>query len=129
MIGLGRDEAGQARCPIVRRHVLEPETAVVRGVERDVAEGGEGELSVATALGQVNAAVNQLDQVTQRNAAMVSQSTDATHALRVEAADLSNRVGAFRFGARAQAAPQERPAENPVHAARARVAAFARPGR
>ena len=87
----------------------------------------------ATALGQVNAAVNQLDQVTQRNAAMVSQSTDATHALRVEAADLSNRVGAFRFGGRSQsshqATPQERPAENPVHAARARVAAFARPGR
>ena len=84
----------------------------------------------ATALGQVNAAVNQLDQVTQRNAAMVSQSTDATHALRVEAADLSNRVGAFRVGGR-QAPPalEERRPENPVHAARARVAAFARPGR
>jgi methyl-accepting chemotaxis protein len=87
----------------------------------------------ATALGQVNAAVTQLDQVTQRNAAMVSQSTDATHALRVEAADLSNRVGAFRLGGRADATQtvlkQERPTENPVHAARARVAAFARPGR
>ena len=86
----------------------------------------------ATALGQVNSAVAQLDQVTQRNAAMVSQSTDASHALRVEAADLSNRVGAFRLGARAQSArPTDRaqPAENPVHAARARVAAFARPGR
>jgi len=89
----------------------------------------------ATALGQVNSAVNQLDQVTQRNAAMVSQSTEATHALRVEAADLSNRVGAFRLGGRAQVTTnyqstyQERPAENPVHAARARVAAFARPGR
>ena len=88
----------------------------------------------ATALGQVNSAVNQLDQVTQRNAAMVAQSTEATHALRVEAADLSNRVGAFRLAGRGQAqafqpAYQERPAENPVHAARARVAAFARPGR
>ena len=88
----------------------------------------------ATALGQVNSAVNQLDQVTQRNAAMVSQSTEATHALRVEAADLSNRVSAFRLGSRPQAqsfqsSSQERPVENPVHAARARVAAFARPGR
>ncbi len=89
----------------------------------------------ATALGQVNSAVNQLDQVTQRNAAMVSQSTEATHALRVEAADLSNRVAAFRVGGRQKAAPgypssyREAPAENPVHAARARVAAFARPGR
>jgi methyl-accepting chemotaxis protein len=93
----------------------------------------------ATALNQVNSAVNQLDQVTQRNAAMVSQSTEATHALRVEAADLSNRVSAFRLGSRPQtqtfqstyqASQKERPAaENPVHAARARVAAFARPGR
>ncbi len=90
----------------------------------------------ATALGQVNSAVNQLDQVTQRNAAMVSQSTEATHALRVEALDLSNRVGAFRLGGRPQVVTpgfqptyRERPAENPVHAARARVAAFARPGR
>jgi methyl-accepting chemotaxis protein len=66
---------------------------------------------------------------------MVSQSTEATHALRVEAADLSNRVSAFRLGSRPQTQTfqstyQERPAaENPVHAARARVAAFARPGR
>jgi len=86
----------------------------------------------ATALGQVNSAVNQLDQVTQRNAAMVSQSTEATHALRAEAADLSNRVGAFRLGGgprNFQPTHREQPAENPVHAARARVAAFARPGR
>ncbi|WP_297506909.1 methyl-accepting chemotaxis protein [uncultured Caulobacter sp.] len=84
----------------------------------------------ATALGQVNAAVNQLDQVTQRNAAMASRSTEATHALRVEAAELSNRVGSFRLGAQyAPPAHEERRPENPVHAARARVAAFARPGR
>jgi len=86
----------------------------------------------ATALGQVNSAVTQLDQVTQRNAAMVSRSTEATHALRAEVAELSNRVGAFRLGDRSQSfQPTEREArmENPVHAARARVAAFARPGR
>ena len=82
----------------------------------------------ATALGQVNAAVTQLDQVTQRNAAMVSQSTDATRALRIEASDLSNRLGAFRSH-RVETAVPPAAAENPVHAARARVAAFARPGR
>jgi methyl-accepting chemotaxis protein len=115
--------------------------AALRGIHEKV--GGIDELVTAiaasaseqaTALNQVNSAVNQLDQVTQRNAAMVSQSTEATHALRVEAADLSNRVGAFRVGSRPQTQSfqstyQERPAENPVHAARARVAAFARPGR
>ncbi|MBO9708840.1 MAG: globin-coupled sensor protein [Caulobacter sp.] len=82
----------------------------------------------ASALGQVNVAVNQLDQVTQRNTAMVQQSTEATHALRAEAADLSNHVGGFRTGGRAgYASPTE--SAHPVHEARARVAAFARPGR
>jgi methyl-accepting chemotaxis protein len=55
----------------------------------------------ASALGQVNVAVNQLDQVTQHNTAMVQQSTAAAHALRAEAADLSNHVGGFRTGAAA----------------------------
>lgn len=86
----------------------------------------------ATALGQVNAAVTQLDQATQRNAAMVSQSTEATRALRIEASDLSNRLGAFRPSGRAlrvEPAGSPTSAENPIHAARARIAAFARPGR
>ena len=85
----------------------------------------------ASALGQVNSAVNQLDQVTQRNAAMVAQSTEATHALRVEASDLSERVGAFRLGGGRSrgGARQEAAADNAVHAARDRIAAFARPGR
>ena len=76
----------------------------------------------ASALGQVNAAVNQLDQVTQRNSAMVQRSTRATHALRSEAADLANHVGGFRTG-------QGVVVDDPVPSARARVAAFARPGR
>ncbi|CAN7556488.1 methyl-accepting chemotaxis protein [Caulobacter sp. LjRoot300] len=75
----------------------------------------------ASALGQVNVAVNQLDQVTQRNTAMVQQSTEATHALRAEAADLSNHVGGFRTGAAS--------GDHAVHQARERVAAFARSGR
>ncbi|ALL12909.1 globin-coupled sensor protein [Caulobacter henricii] len=81
----------------------------------------------ASALTQVNTAVNQLDQVTQRNAAMVHQSSQSTQTLRIEAADLANRVGAFRTGGAFQAEPVV--SDNPVHAARARVAAFARPGR
>jgi methyl-accepting chemotaxis protein len=79
----------------------------------------------AVALSQVNTAVNQLDQVTQRNAAMVHQSTESTRTLRIEAADLFNRVGAFRTGG----AEPAMATENPVHAARARLTAYARPGR
>ncbi|HJV41174.1 methyl-accepting chemotaxis protein [Caulobacter sp.] len=101
--------------------------------------GGIGELVTAiassaseqaSALEQVNSAVNQLDQVTQRNAAMVAQSTEATHTLRVEASDLSERVGAFRLGGeRPRGRVHEERVDNAVHAARDRIAAFARPGR
>jgi methyl-accepting chemotaxis protein len=38
----------------------------------------------ATGLQQVNAAVNQMDQVTQQNAAMVEQATAASHGLAQE---------------------------------------------
>jgi len=75
----------------------------------------------ASALGQVNVAVNQLDQVTQRNTAMVQQSTEATRALRVEAADLASHVSGFRTGPAS--------GDNAVHQARERVATFARSGR
>jgi methyl-accepting chemotaxis protein len=41
-------------------------------------------LEQATGLQQVNTAVNQMDQVTQQNAAMVEQSTAASHSLAQE---------------------------------------------
>ncbi len=52
----------------------------------------------ASALGEVNLAVNEMDQVTQQNAAMVEESTAASHALARDALDLSNLVGRFRIG-------------------------------
>ena len=56
----------------------------------------------ATALEEVNSAVNQMDQVTQQNAAMVEQSTAASYALVNEAEDLSRLVGQFNIGVDAQ---------------------------
>jgi methyl-accepting chemotaxis protein len=52
----------------------------------------------ATGLNQVNTAVNQMDQVTQQNAAMVEQSTAASHSLAGEAEDLARLVGRFQTG-------------------------------
>ncbi len=52
----------------------------------------------ATGLGEVNAAVNQMDQVTQQNAAMVEQATAASHSLEDEAKELARLVGQFRIG-------------------------------
>lgn len=53
----------------------------------------------AVGLAEVNQAVNQMDQVTQQNAAMVEQSTAASHALSNEAAQLERLIGRFQVGA------------------------------
>ena len=52
----------------------------------------------ATGLAQVNVAVNQMDQVTQQNAAMVEQSTAASHALSREAGELTRLMQQFKLG-------------------------------
>ena len=50
----------------------------------------------ATGLAEVNMAVNQMDQVTQQNAAMVEESTAASSALASEANRMQQIVGQFR---------------------------------
>ncbi|USQ97540.1 methyl-accepting chemotaxis protein [Caulobacter sp. RL271] len=85
----------------------------------------------ATGLNEVNAAVNQMDQVTQQNAAMVEEATAAAHSLREETLVLGDLIGQFQFGGAGQAArPAPRPQASPVHAAQQRAQAFAanRPG-
>lgn len=52
----------------------------------------------ATGLAEVNIAVNQMDQVTQQNAAMVEETTAASHSLTGEAAELARLVGKFQIG-------------------------------
>jgi methyl-accepting chemotaxis protein len=86
----------------------------------------------ATALAEVNTAINQMDQVTQQNAAMVEQSTAASHSLTQEADELMSLISRFRTGA---AAPQastgakSKPhAQPPVLQQRQRVAQFASNG-
>ena len=49
-------------------------------------------------LKEINLAVSQLDQVTQQNAAMVEESTAATHALNNDAQILGDLVARFRIG-------------------------------
>jgi methyl-accepting chemotaxis protein len=47
-------------------------------------------------LDEVNRAINQMDQVTQQNAAMVEETTAASHSLLNEAATLAQLAGRFR---------------------------------
>ena len=72
-------------------------TAGVVEINRTVAEIAAPAEEQATGLAQINTAVNQMDQATQQNAAMVEQSTAASHALSNEAAELSRLVGRFRL--------------------------------
>jgi methyl-accepting chemotaxis protein len=55
----------------------------------------------ATGLSEVNTAVNQMDQVTQQNAAMVEQATAASHNLAQKAEMLGSLLGQFRIGSAA----------------------------
>ncbi|WP_245496345.1 methyl-accepting chemotaxis protein [Lichenibacterium ramalinae] len=73
----------------------------------------------ASGLDQINTAINQMDQVTQQNAAMVEESTAASHALSRETQELSDLVGRFqlgdsRGGASAAPVPARRSAAQPV---------------
>ncbi|MCY1645651.1 methyl-accepting chemotaxis protein [Caulobacter sp. SL161] len=60
----------------------------------------------ATGLGEVNVAVNQMDQVTQQNAAMVEEATAAAASLRHEADELDKLIARFNVTARAARRPR-----------------------
>jgi len=67
----------------------------INGVVVDIAASAQEQ---ATGLQQVNIAVNQMDQVTQQNAAMVEQATAASQALAGEADALTRLIGRFELG-------------------------------
>jgi methyl-accepting chemotaxis protein len=82
----------------------------------------------ATGLNEVNTAVNQMDQVTQQNAAMVEQATAASHSLSGEAEELSRLVGQFKIDletTRMAPPPPVRKPAPPKVALRARAGAHA----
>ena len=67
----------------------------LNGLVTDMAASAQEQ---STGLQEVNKAVNQMDQVTQQNAAMVEQATAASHSLVREAEELAGLVGQFRIG-------------------------------
>ncbi len=62
-----------------------------------VVEISDSSREQANALHEVNSAVNQMDQVTQRNAAMVQEASHATQSLTNEAAALARDVEMFKL--------------------------------
>jgi methyl-accepting chemotaxis protein len=108
-------ETGQALVGIVDR---------VTEIDGLIAEIALSSQEQATGLAQVNTAVNQMDQVTQQNAAMVEEATAAASNLRSEAVELSRLVGGFQVGGAATRpelarAGRHTPARNPVGQQRA----------
>ncbi|ATQ43602.1 methyl-accepting chemotaxis protein [Caulobacter mirabilis] len=131
-------KTGEALVAIVNK------VAEIQGLVGEISASAQEQ---ATALADINETVNQMDQMTQQNAAMVEESTAAARSLMSEANQLSELVAGFQVGEataprvqRARPAPvaavrpvaatqrASAPAENPVHRARAKVAAYANGG-
>ncbi len=62
----------------------------------------------SAALGEINTAVNQMDQMTQQNAAMVEETTAASQVLAGEAAQLQTALSQFHIGEGRSPAAQHR---------------------
>ena len=80
----------------------------------------------STGLSEVSTAVNQMDQTTQQNAAMVEESTAATNRLAEEAANLARLIARFKLGG-ASSAPRavghdSRPVASPARALGQKIA-------
>jgi len=86
LVGQTGETLGRIVGEVIRVHGL------VEGIARSSEEQAVG-------LRQVNVAVNHMDQVTQQNAAMVEQTTAATHSLRTEALDLARQISNFKLQA------------------------------
>ena len=59
----------------------------------------ESTKSQATGLNEINSAINQMDQVTQQNAAMMEEATAASHSLQQETDELGELTAKFRIAA------------------------------
>ncbi len=76
---------------------LEEIVVQVASINSNVAAIVEGSREQATGLKEINQAVNTLDQATQQNAAMVEESTAASHNLAAEADALRTLVSQFQL--------------------------------
>jgi len=87
--GVGRVEETAAALKGIFQHV-ERMNELITGIAGSAREQ-------SSSLGEVNRAVNEMDKTTQQNAAMVEQTTAASHELSAEAAELTRLIGGFRM--------------------------------
>jgi len=91
-----RVETGSSQVADARRIIDEIVDAVhrVSGTVNDISSASNEQ---STGIEQVNVAVTQMDDVTQKNAALVEEATAAAHALAMQARSLREAVAAFRL--------------------------------
>jgi len=119
-VGEGVDLVGQTGDALERIVV---QVGEITGLVTEIAASAREQ---STGLAEVNSAVNQMDQVTQQNAAMVEQSTAASHGLAQEAQELARLVAKFRLGAEAAATRRKPAAAQPQPQARPAIPALKR---
>jgi methyl-accepting chemotaxis protein len=91
-VGQGVDLVGETGKALDRIIV---QVAELNGVVTDIAASAQEQ---STGLNEVNTAVNQMDQTTQQNAAMVEQTNAASRALAQETEELTRLIGRFEIG-------------------------------
>ena len=102
---------------------------VARAAEIDqlISEIARSAEEQSTGLGQVNSAVNEMDKVTQQNAAMVEQTSAAAMHLQDRSHELDSAIATFRLGDAGHGRPtvaepgRHAVVPNPVHAAQERL--------
>lgn len=72
--------------------------AEVSRIDERVAAIAAAARDQAIGLKEINTAVNEMDKITQRNAAMVEETTAASHSLEAEARDLTRSLAQFDVG-------------------------------
>ena len=95
-VGRGVDQVGKAGA------TLQNIVGSVANISTLVSTIAAGAVEQSTGLAEINIGVTQLDQVTQQNAAMVEESTAASHALGQDASGLASLVARFRLSQDAQ---------------------------
>src|SRR3546814_11339278 len=85
-----------------------------------VAEIAAASREQATGLDQINTAVGSMDEMTQRNAALVEETTAAAQSLNGQAQELAQLVGFFRLGGSTARSEERRVGQECVSTCRSR---------
>ncbi|KQQ46115.1 chemotaxis protein [Rhizobium sp. Leaf311] len=106
---------------------LETIVTEVQEINRHVVAIVDAAQEQSSGLQQINTAVNQMDQETQKNAAMVEEQTAASHSLAREAESLNQLLAQFKLGSGQEspvrtASSNERPVQSPARALGRKVA-------